>query len=62
MKTNTKIREAEIREVQSRLLSAEAKLLNAQENVDKLTACLSKLENELNPNLLLKRKSCNSLL
>lgn len=50
MKTNTKIKEAEIREVQSRLLTWEAKLLNAQENVDKLKDELAKLENE-NPNL-----------
>ena len=51
MHTNKQIRESQIREVQSRLLTWEAKLLNAQENVEKLKDKLSKLENELNPNL-----------
>ncbi len=51
MHTNKQIRESKIREVQSRLLMWEAKLLNAQENVEKLKDKLSKLENELNPNL-----------
>jgi len=41
MKTNTKIREAEIREVQSRYW--QAKLLNEQENADKLWGELAKL-------------------
>ncbi len=51
MHTNKQIRESQIREVQSRLLTWEAKLLNAQENVEKLKDELAKLENELNPNL-----------
>lgn len=51
MKTNTKIKEAEIRVIQSRLLNWEAKLLKAEENVEKLKDHLAKLENELNPKL-----------